>query len=476
MVIVGLGNKAIDEAKERIRSAFLKANIPFPRKRITINLAPADLPKDSTSFDMAIAAAILRADGQCPTYTFSSQEVFVGELGLSGRVRPVRGIIGKIMSSKQAGIETFFIPKDNLEQACLVPDVRLYVFSTIQELYDHLTGKQPITEITTKLKHRLHKKNDANPFSDVVGQEQAKRALTIAAAGGHNIFLSGPPGTGKSMLAKTLPALLPPMSNTEILESTQLHSLASNRYDEIVFERPFRAPHHSASHIAVVGGGQYIKPGEISLSHNGVLLLDEMPEFSRATLEALRQPLEDRTVTISRAKQTIVFPAHFILIATANPCPCGYLGSEKLCICSPRQVVAYQQRVSGPIMDRIDLHVTVDKILHAQLLTTKDNAPPSQLDPRPLIQTALHRQHDRFKTKSKNNAGMTNKELGTHAAITPQAKAILDTAANKLAISARSYMRIIKVARTIADIEDADSILPSHITEALQYRRQHIRP
>ncbi len=473
IVVVGFANRSIDEARERIRGALASSKIPIPRKRITLNLAPADIPKEGSGFDLPMLLAILASSGMIRLPP-DDKTVVMGEVGLDGSIRPIRGIIGKILAARRNGMTTCWIPAENMAQASLVPNITLYPFASVSQLYAQLNlEKMPSAPVETclfqvKSGNKQPSREPGIDIDDVIGQHAAKRALLVAAAGHHNILLNGPPGTGKSMLAQTLPGIMPSLTSQELLEVTHLHSLASKKFDEIVTRRPFRAPHHSASSMALLGGGARPRPGEISLSHHGILFLDEFPEFSQSVIEALRQPLEDHTISIVRARDSITFPAHFLLAATANPCPCGLYGSVRPCICLPFQRVRYQKKLSGPIIDRIDIYIDVAEVAHDQLLAPQTGK-RTAADMKKQVAAARHIQ---LRRTGKLNSQLSNADLKRTAHLQPQATALLNRAASQLQLSARGYIRSLRVARTIADLEASSVITSSHISEAIQYRKK----
>ena len=462
--MVGLPELAVRESKERVRSALINSGFEFPMRRVTINLAPADLPKQGGRYDLAIAIGILLATGQIDGAEIQSSE-FVGELALTGELRPVSGILPTAIACRKHQ-QTLFIAKENAEEASLADDTQIYAASNLNELCQHLKGVVRLCPLSYVVRKDLD--HGLPDLSDVKGQAQARRALEVSAAGRHNLLFYGPPGTGKSMLASRLPGILPSLNKLQVVDVASVYSLAGlSRDSKQLFSAPFRSPHHTASSVALVGGGSDPKPGEISLAHLGVLFLDELPEFGRSVLEVLREPIESGEIRISRAKAAVTFPANFQLLAAMNPCPCGYLGHPKIaCTDSPQQINQYRRKLSGPLLDRFDLHIEVAFQPGSVLLGKSAAAESSSVVYERVVQ-ARKRQLDR---QHKLNSELSPDELQQFCALKPETQTLLEAAMDKLALSARGAHRVIRVARTLADLQGMEQIDASYITEALAYR------
>ncbi|MCS7265019.1 MAG: YifB family Mg chelatase-like AAA ATPase [Armatimonadetes bacterium] len=467
--IVGLPDKAVQESAQRVRAALRNCGFHFPDKRITVNLSPADVRKEGPAFDLPIALGILTATGQLPS--FPEGTVVLGELSLDGSLRAVNGVLAVAMESRQKQRKSLIVPLDNAAEAAIVDGLEVFGVSSLPEAVKAVMGEiQPFQPPKVELEQPRY----GVDFSDVKGQESAKRALEIAAAGGHSVLAIGPPGAGKTMLARRLPTIMPPLTISEALEVTKIYSVAGKlpKGQGLITERPFRAPHHTISAAGLIGGGSLPRPGEISLAHHGVLFLDELPEFHRDVLEALRQPLEEGTVTVARANHSITFPASFLLVAAMNPCPCGYAtDATRKCQCSPQQIRNYRRRISGPLLDRFDIHLEVPRLTAEEILEPGSGEPSVKIRERVL--KARGRQKERFEKLGLNitcNAQIPPKAIREICVLDGDAKEILRSAIQSLGLSARAHDRIVKVARTIADLEGSETIRPRHIAEAITYR------
>ncbi|MBN1260477.1 MAG: YifB family Mg chelatase-like AAA ATPase [Anaerolineae bacterium] len=470
--IVGLPDAAVRESTERVRAAIRNSGFSFPgNQRITVNLAPADLRKEGPAYDLAIAIGVLSASGQIPPGSLEGA-ILMGELSLDGSLRHVRGVLPVADMARRQDIAAMFVPTADAAEAALIPELEVYPVATLGELVVHLQGFVAITPLAPGAQLQPQPPPPAVDFAEIQGQEHAKRALEVVAAGGHNMMMSGPPGAGKTLMARAVPGILPALSLEEALEVTRIYSVSDMLPPDtpLIQQRPFRAPHHTISNAGLVGGGQWPRPGEISLAHRGVLFLDEMPEFNSRVLEVMRQPMEDKAVTISRAQGSLTFPANFMLIAAMNPCPCGYYGDpDRACTCSIGMIQRYRKRISGPLLDRIDIHIEVPRVPYEKL--AKATRGESSASIRARIEAARVRQRARFGNNSLAcNADMGPAELRQFCTLGNDVQALMRTAMRQMHLSARAYHRVLKVARTIADLEGTEAIQVHHLAEALQYR------